>query len=97
MSQPQQPRPRPKTRVQRMHMAITLNWYEEQLSSQFDQVILSESQREVMRRHFAVLQSNMRQREKTNSWQIPLEINFNDFDGTYRVGIIDESNVLYLD
>lgn len=80
-----------------MHMAITLNWYDEHLSSKFGEVILSEAQREIMRRHFDALHANMRRNEKTNSWLVPLQINFNDFDGTYRVGIIDESNVLYLD
>lgn len=86
-----------KLRVQRMHVAQVLNNYEEALSARFAPVILSEAQREVMRREFDIMQRTVRAREKTNAWKIPLEINFNDFDGTYRVGIIDESILLYLD
>lgn len=78
-------------------MASTLNYYEQKLSETWPQVILSEAQRELMRLEFRILQNRMRRQEKTNAWQVPLEINFNDFDGTYRVGIIDESKVLYLD
>ena len=85
-----------KTRVTRIHMAVMLNWYEEQLSQRFPPLILSEAQREIMRRDFTLLQQNMRDQEKTNCWLVALEINFTD-DGRYQVGIVDESTLLYLD
>ena len=85
-----------KTRVQRVHMALCLNWYEEQLSLRYSSIMMSEAQRETLRRDFAVLQQNMRVKEKTNCWQVALEIVFKD-NGTYQVGIIDESTLLYLD
>lgn len=86
-----------KLRILKAHMASTINFYEEALSQSWPQVILSEAQREMLRIDFGILQNRMRRQEKTNSWQVLLEINFNDFDGTYRVGIIDESKLLYLD
>jgi hypothetical protein len=86
-----------KLRVQRVHVAVVVNWYTGQLSQRFSPLIFSEAQREIMRREFNKLQQVTRAREKTNSWQIPFEINFNDNDGTWQVGIIDESNLLYLD
>lgn len=77
-------------------MALTLNWYEQRLTTKFGSVILSEAQRELARREFEQFHNMMRQKEKTNSWQVPLELEFFD-DGTYRVKIVDESKVLYLD
>lgn len=85
-----------KTRVQREHMVRVLNWYEEQLSQSFPGIILSEAQKEVMRQNFSQLQLRMRAAERTNCWQVPLQLVFNE-NGTYQVGIIDENSVLYLD
>lgn len=77
-------------------MTVTLNWFEEQLTEQFGQVIFSEAQKEIMRRQFDALQAHQRQKERTNCWQVPLQIDFID-NGTYKVSIIDESGLLYLD
>jgi len=85
-----------KIRVRRPHVVVVLNWYAEQLTQRFSPVILSEAQREIMRRDFTQLHAVTMKKEKTNSWQIPLEINFND-NGTWQVCIIDESRLLYLD
>lgn len=85
-----------KTRVHRAHMASMLNWYNEQMTQRFGLIILSEAQRELVRRDFSILQNRMRQQEKTNCWQVPLQVEF-DNNGTFKVSIIDEKTVLYLD
>lgn len=77
-------------------MALMLNWYEQQLTQRFGPVVLSEAQREIMRRDFNALQQNMRIKEKTNCWKVPLQLDFEP-TGTYRVKIVDESGVLYID
>jgi hypothetical protein len=38
----------------------------------------------------------MAAKEKTNSWLIPVSLNF-AMDGTFQVGLIDEAQLLYLD
>lgn len=77
-------------------MAATLNWYEEQCFQAFGPIALSEARKVVMRQVFAEMVRQKSAQERTNSWQVPLELVFND-NGTYQVSIIDESSLLYLD
>ena len=85
-----------KLRVHKNHVAKTLNWYQEELTRKFGSLALSEAFKEIMRRDFENFHHDMMQKEKTNSWQIPLKLEFKD-DGTYQVNVKDESRVLYLD
>jgi hypothetical protein len=89
--------PRPlKMRVYKTHVAKTLNWYQEELTKKFGSLILSEAYKEIIRRDFETFHKMIMNREKTNSWQIPLKVDFKE-DGTYQVNIVDENRLLYLD
>jgi len=85
-----------KLRVYKKHVAQTLNWYQEKLTGHFGPRILSEAQREIMRREFEQIHKKTMKLEKTNSWQVPLQIEFRS-DGSYQVLPLDESRLLYLD
>jgi hypothetical protein len=71
-------------------------FYNEQLAQTFGPVVLSEAQRERMRIEFQKLQFVVKRQQTTNTWQVPLKLEFFD-DGTYKVDILDEQQVLFLD
>ena len=86
-----------KLRVHKVHVVQSINWYQEKLCESFgSNYAVSEAHREIMRRELRALQSGMARKERTNSWLIPVSLNF-AVDGTFQVGLIDESQLLYLD
>ena len=85
-----------KRRLCRAHLVRTINFYQEYLTQKFGQVALSEAQKEVMRQEFERIHMMMKQREKTESWQVPLQITFMN-NGSYQVSVIDENDLLFID
>ena len=85
-----------KIRVRRHDMLRTLTFYNEQMAQIFGPLILSEAQRERARIEFERLQFVVRKQQTTNTWQVPLKIDFFE-DGTYKIDLADENQVLFLD
>jgi len=85
-----------KIRVRRHDMVKTLVFYNEQLAQVFGPLLLSEAQRERARIEFDKLQMLVKRQQTTNTWQVPLKLVFFE-DGTYRVDIFDENQVLFID
>ena len=77
-------------------MLKTLTFYNEQMAQIFGPLILSEAQRERARIEFEKLQFVIKRQQTTNTWQVPLKLEFYD-DGTYKIDLQDENQVLFLD
>jgi hypothetical protein len=86
----------PKLRIHRQHMAATVRWYEEQLVMKYGLLVQTPALQELMRREFEMIQIQKRNFEKTNSWLVPLKLDFASI-GTWQVSIADASMILYLD
>lgn len=80
-------------------MLLTIKWFEEELIKSWGLVVNSEAKKELMRRELEMLWLQKRKFEKTNSWQVPLKIEFdiNNIQGTWRIVIADESTVLIME
>ena len=85
-----------KTRVFRPHLASTLHFYQEKVTERFGPVIPGEASRELARRFLLSLWAQVKQQQKTNSWQIPLTIEF-AANGTFMVKVADENQILIID
>lgn len=85
-----------KIRIKKYDMLKTLTFYNEQLAQIFGPLILSEAQRERARMEFIKLQMMVKKQQTTNTWQVPLKLEFFD-DGTYKIDILDEQQVLFTD
>ena len=85
-----------KLRVRRHDLIAVVKFYHEQLAQSVGPAVLSESHKEIARREFLMLQMSMRKQERTNAWQVPLILEFND-DGTYIVELEDERKILIMD
>jgi len=85
-----------KIRIKRYDMLKTLTFYNEQMAQIFGPLILSEAQRERARIEFEKLQFVIKRQQTTNTWQVPLKLEFYD-DGTYKIDLQDENQVLFLD
>jgi len=85
-----------KIRVYKIHLSRTIQWYQNKLDSEFGSLATNENLREIIRRRLDELYFQMKNREKTNSWQIPLKVVFLD-NGRYYIDMADASNVLFLD
>lgn len=86
----------PKIKVYKLHLAKTLNFYNEVLSKKFGPVARSEAIKELIRIEARQIQFQMSRKEKTNTWQIPIKIEFFD-NGTYTAAPEDENQILILD
>lgn len=85
-----------KIRIHRIHLARTLNYYGEQLAIKFGPLALNEAVRELIRIEANQLQQKMARVEKSNSWQIPIRVDFSS-NGQYNVLPLDENNILIID
>jgi len=86
-----------KLRVYRAHVAQSINWFQERLTVTFGaRGGISEAHKEIMRRELRALQQMQVRQQKTNSWMVPLSLNF-AADGTFQVSLDSEDNLLYLD
>ena len=85
-----------KIRVRRNDMIKTLVFYNEQLTQIFGPLILSEARKERARIEFDKLQFVVKKQQTTNTWQVPLKLVFLG-DGTYKIDLLDENQVLYID
>ena len=85
-----------KIRVRRYEMLRVVNFYNEQLSNIFGAIIASEARRELARIEFEKLKQVIKRQEITEIWKVPLILNFFE-DGTYRVDIENEQDILVID
>jgi hypothetical protein len=85
-----------KIRVRRYEMLRVVNFYNEQLANIFGPIIASEARRELARIEFEKLKQVIKRQEITEIWKVPLILNFFE-DGTYRVDIENEQDILIID
>lgn len=85
-----------KTRVYRLHLVKTLNFYGTKLAEKFGPIARTEAMKEVIRIEAMRLQQTMAKREPTNSWQIPVRVEFME-NGQFNVLPADENQILIID
>ena len=85
-----------KTRVRRYEMLKVINFYNEQLSQIFGVLIASEARREMARIEFEKLKLVIKRQQITEIWKVPLILNFFE-DGTFRVDLENEQDILVID
>ena len=85
-----------KIKVYKAHLARTLNYYNEVLTQKFGPVARSEAIKELIRIEAKQIQAQIARRDRTNTWQIPIRVEFFD-NGTYTVLPENESQVLIID
>ena len=85
-----------KTRVRRYEMLKVINFYNEQLAQIFGPIIATEARRELARIELEKLKQVIKRQEITEIWKVPLVLNFYE-DGTYRVDLENEQNILIID
>jgi len=85
-----------KTRVRRYEMLKVINFYNEQLSQIFGPLIASEARRELARIEFEKLKLVIKRQQITEIWKVPLVLNFFE-DGTFRVDLENEQDILVID
>ena len=85
-----------KIRVNRNDMIKTIVWYTEKMTQKFGPLVLSEAQRERVRIDFENFHLATKKQQLTNTWQVPLKIEFSN-NGTYKISILDEEQILFLD
>lgn len=79
-----------------MHLAQTLNYYNEFLTEKFGSFARSESIKELIRLEAKRIQTETAKKQKTNTWQIPITVKFHE-NGTYTVMPENENQVLIID
>lgn len=85
-----------KTRVRRYEMLKVINFYNEQLAQIFGPIIATEARRELARIELEKLKQVIKRQEITEIWKVPLVLNFFE-DGTYRVDLENEQDILVID
>jgi hypothetical protein len=85
-----------KIRVFRIHLAKTLNYYSTKLAEKYGPIARSEAMKELIRLDAVKLQRTMARREPTNSWQVPVKVEFMA-NGQFHVLPEDENKILIID
>lgn len=85
-----------KLRVFRTHLLTTLNYYNQELAQKFGPLALSEAAKENIRIEAKKIQYRMSRQQKTNSWLVPVKVNFSDM-GQYNVVPENENDILIID
>ncbi len=85
-----------KIKVYKAHLIKTLNVYNEILTQKFGPVARSEAIKELIRIEAKQIQVQIARKERTNTWQIPIKVEFFE-NGTYTVVPEDDSHFLIID